>query len=231
MKLTVLESGESKAKRLFNNPEYVSKIKTFAIFTAENRDAIQMIRSQNRELNKELKRDLSGNNLEKSIIAGRYSYYKVKGKYGNVENSFLVYNITLEDAKSLCSKNGQQSFIFCYNNDGNLKFQFWANASRSGYSYKLVDEKDEFNVLDSDAPDYYTQISRDFKFTIPFDKFEVAAEDMIESIKSRCYRLGYSEDDIDRIIDESVNSEIYAKGRFHARATLVPFNGFGYVLE
>ena len=39
MKLMILEtSGESKAKTLFANPEKSKKIKTFAIFTAENRD-------------------------------------------------------------------------------------------------------------------------------------------------------------------------------------------------
>lgn len=226
MKLRISESGESKAKRLFKNPEYVSKIKTFAIFTAENRDAKQMNRKQNKELNKELKRDLSNADIEKSIISARYSYYKVKGKYGTIENSFIVYNITLDDAKSLCAKNGQQSFIFCTNDSGILRFQLWANASRSGYSYKLVDEKEEFNVLDDDAKDYYTQISRDFKFNIPFEKFTVAAEDMIESIILRCHKLGYSDVDIDRMISESTDSSIYAKGRFFARATMVPSDGF-----
>ena len=204
----------------------MNKIKTFAIFTAENKYAVQMSRDKNRELNNGLKNDLSNRDIEDSIISGRYSYYKVKGKYGNVENSFLIYNITLDDAKSLCAKNGQQSFIFGINDNGNLKFQFWANASRSGYSYKMVDEKDEFNMLDNDAPDYYTQIAKDFKFTIPFDKFEVAIEDMVESIKNRAYSLGYSDSDIDRLIEESVNTSIYAKGRFHARASLIPFGGF-----
>lgn len=222
MKLYIKESSEAKAKRLFQHPEYMDKIKTFAIFTAQNRDKISQSRAVNRELNKELKKDLAQKDIENSIINGRYSYYKVKGKYGNVENSFIVYNITLDDAKSLCAKNGQQSFIFAINDNGNLKFQFWANASRSGYSYKMVDEKEEFNILDDDAEDFYTQISRDFKFSIPFDKFEVAVSDMVESITNRAYSLGYTDEDIDRLIDESVNTDIYAKGRFFARASLVP---------
>lgn len=226
MRLTIDESGKSKAKRLFKNPEYVDKIKTFAIFTAENKDAVKMSSSQNTKLNKQLKKDLSNTDLENSIISGRYSYYKVTGKYGSVENSFIVYNITLEDVKSLCAKNGQQSFIFCNNNNGKLVFQFWANASKSGYSYKLVDEKEEFDILDDSAKDYYTQISRDFKINIPFDRFEVAAEDMVESIILRCYNLGYSITDVDRMIDESLDDTTYAKRRFIARASLVPNKGF-----
>ena len=218
--IVIDESSKHKAKRLFNNPDYMNKIKTFAIFTAENRDVVQMSRDQNRELNKGLKNDLSNRDIESSIISGRYSYYKVKGKYGNVENSFLIYNITLDDAKSLCAKNGQQSFIFGINDNGNLKFQFWANASRSGYSYKKVDERDSFDILDNDAENYYTQISRDFKFSIPFETFNVAIEDMVESINTKARRSGYSKADIMRLIDESVDTDIYAKGRYFARASL-----------
>ena len=222
MKLTINESGEAKAKRLFQHPEYMNKVKTFAIFTAQNRDKMSQSRAVNKELNKELKKDLAYKDIENSIINSRYSYYKVKGKYGNVENSFIVYNITLDDAKALCAKNGQQSFIFAINDNGNLKFQFWANASKSGYSYKKVDEKEEFDILDDDAEDFYTQISRDFKFSIPFDTFEVAVADMVESITNKAYSLGYTDIDIDRLIEESVNTEIYPKGRYFARATLTP---------
>lgn len=219
MKLHIVESGEVKAKRLFQHPEYMSKIKTFAIFTAENEDTQSYSRAVNKELNKELKKELS---FEKSLAHGRYSYYKVKGKYGNVENSFLVYNITLDDAKFLCANHKQQSFIFAINNDGNLKFQFWANASRSGYSYKKVDEKAEFNILDANAENLYTQISRDFKFSIPFTEFEVSAEDMVESITKKAYSSGYTDEDIDRLIEKSVNTNIHGKHRYFARGSLVP---------
>ena len=219
MKLHIAESGEAKAKRLFQHPEYMSKIKTFAIFTAENENKQSYSRAVNKELNKELKKALS---FEKNLADGRYSYYKVKGKYGNVEHSFIVYNITLDDAKSLCANHKQQSFIFAINDNGNLKFQFWANASRSGYSYKKVDEKAEFNILDDDAEDFYTQISRDFKFSIPFTEFEVSAEDMVESITKKAYSSGYTDEDIDRLIEESVDTNIYAKGRYFARGSLVP---------
>ena len=229
-KLRISESGKDTAKRLFKNPEYLKKIKTFAILTAENRDKTPMSRKVNKELNKNLKKELSYDNIEKNIIAGRYPYYKVKGKYGTVEHSFLIYNITLDDAKSLSANCGQQAFIFGTNDNGILKFQMWANASRSGYSYKLVDEKEEFDILDDDAPDFYTQISRDFKFSIPFETFEVDAADMIESIYNYSMNKGRSSDEVDDLIDESVNSAIYAKGRYFARATLVPPKGFNHTI-
>jgi hypothetical protein len=252
MKLRIAEtSGENRAKRLFKNPEYMNKIKTFAIFTAENRDKKDFDSDVNKTLNRSLKVDLaydkdkafnkyqqtksdktlkklydtgiSTDSLEKDLKLGHFGYYKVKGKYGNIEHSFIVYNLTLDDAKDICRKHGQQSFIFAYNNNGNLKFEFWANASKSGYSYKKVDEKEEFNIMDDDAPDYYTQIARDFKINIPFDNFEVSADDMIERIFKRKHELGYSDSAIQKLIDESTNPDYYKKGRYFARGTLIKY--------
>lgn len=226
MKLKIDESGKSNSKRLFKNLDYVKKIKTFAILTAENRDKTPMSRKVNKELNKSLKKELSYSSIEKNIISGRYPYYKVKGKYGSVEHSFIIYNITLSDAKSLSANCGQQAFIFGINNNGILKFQMWANASKSSYVYKMVDEKEEFDILDNDAPDFYTQISRDFKISIPFETFEVAIEDMVESLYNYGRSKGFSDLAIDKMIYESVDSSIYARGRYYARATLIPPKGF-----
>lgn len=250
MKLMILEtSGESKAKNLFANPEKSKKIKTFAIFTAENRDKrTDYDADENRVLNRNLKIDLaydkdaqraryskdktdkavsklaskgiSADAFEKNLRAGHYQYYKVKGKYGNIEHSFIVYNITLDDAKKFCERYGQQAFIYGYNNDGNLKFEMWANRSKSGYSFYKIDEKDTFNVVDSDAEDFYTQISRDYKINIPFEEFEFAPDDMIESIDRVKEDRGYSDEAVMHFIDESVDESISGKYRYFARATL-----------
>lgn len=250
MKLMILEtSGESKAKTLFANPEKSKKIKTFAIFTAENRDKrTDYDADENRVLNRNLKIDLaydkdtqrsryskdktgkavsklaskgiSTDSFEKNLRAGHYHYYKVKGKYGNIEHSFIVYNITLDDAKKFCERYGQQAFIYGYNNDGNLKFEMWANRSKSGYSFYKIDEKDTFNVVDSDAEDFYTQISRDYKINIPFEEFEFAPDDMIESIDRVKEDRGYSDEAVMHFIDESVDESISGKYRYFARATL-----------
>ena len=232
MKLRINESGESNAKRLFNNPDYMQKIKTFAILTAENRDATPVQRKVNKELNRELKKNLSSQGIEKNIISSRYPYYKVKGKYlGTVEHSFIIYNITLDDAKHLSEVCGQQAFIFVLNNNGLLKFQMWANASRSGYSYKMVDEKEEFDICDVDAQDNYTQISRDFKFSIPFTAFGVDAADMIESIYAYCDEMGHSKESVDAFIEESMNTSVIAKKRYFSRGTIIPPRGFNKCLD
>ena len=250
MKLKIMEtSGKSKAKNLFAHPEKSKRIKTFAIFTAENRDKRSDYDSdENRLLNRNLKVDLAYDkdtqkarlskdktdkalsklaskgipvdSFEKNIRSGHYHYYKVKGKYGNVEHSFIVYNITVDDAKKLCEKYGQQAFIFGYNDNGSLKFEMWSNRSKSGYSFYKIDEKDTFNVLDSDAEDFYTQISRDYKINIPFEVFEFAPEEMIESIDRVKNERGYSDSAVMHFIDESLDSSISAKYRYFAKATL-----------
>lgn len=212
-------SAESKAKKLFTNPSKSGYIKTFAIFTANNPDAEQTARKKNISLNKELKGDMKFD-IEKELNNGYWSYYKVKGKYGNVENSFIVYNITLSDAKELSAKYHQQSFIYGTNEDGKLTFAFYANRSKSKYDYVKVDEKDSFDILDKDAENYYTQISRDFKFSIPFDVFEVAADQMIEELDERKEQIKWSENDVVECIKNSLDEKKTNTRKYQLRATL-----------
>lgn len=201
MRFTLVETTrETKAKRLFTSPSYMKKVLTFAIFTAQNPDKVKASREDNTKNNKLLQRALS--------LRG-FQYYKVKGKYDDVENSYIVYNLSLGDAKELCKTFGQQSFIFGINKDGKLEFQFWANQSRSSYSYKMVDSKDAY-VSDKDFENYYTQIAKDFKFNIPFSVFDVAPQDMVEKMEnlensSNQYKM-YIQDNLQESIDDTLTS-------------------------
>ena len=113
-----------------------------------------------------------------TLNSGMYHYYKVKGKYDSVEHSFLVYNLSINNAKYLCEEFCQESFIFGINTGDKLVFQFWKNTGKNGYHYVMTDERDIF-IDTTDANQDYTQISRDFKFTIPFEKFEIANENLL----------------------------------------------------
>ena len=228
-------SSEAKAKRLFLHPSVMEYIKTFAIFTAYNPDAKQQPKAVNKRLQKHLKADLSYGtprfieknesdftieDIEKAVIDGHWHYYKTKGVYFNVEQSLLVYNITLDEAKSLCEKYHQQSFVFGKNDNGVLKFEFYANRSRNGHSYIKVDEREDFKIVGADADNLYTQIARDFKINIPFEVFEVAAENMVESINKKNALLKWSKDSILNCIAESVNESLTGKRRYFMRTTL-----------
>ena len=250
MKLKINETNaKTKATNLFKHPMCSPKIKTFAIFTGENRDKrTDYTSAENKYLNNIVKRDLSHNNtdfnngddsdntanrlvnkgldlnkLEQDLNSGYYSYYKVKGNYDNIEHSFIVYNIRLDDMKRLCEKYGQQSFIYGYNDKGTLKFEFWANKCKTSNKYKYfkIDECDTFNLLDDNAKNYYTQISRKFKFSIPFTKFEFAPNEMIEAISRKQKDNNWSDNDVDYFINESLDDNINPKYRYYARANLL----------
>lgn len=216
MKIIKETKRETKAKRIFTNPKYMSKILTFAIFTASNPDKVQTSRETNLVHNKNLERAL------KTMTERGYQFYKVKGKYDNVEDSYIVYNISLSDTKALCSMFGQQSFIFATNDNGDLTFQFWANASRSGYNYKKVDEKKTY-VLDNDFENYYTQISRDFKFNIPFDVFDVSPSDMVETMEmfeeNNQNYAKYLSDNLKESVDDTLtsNARLLARSRLYGK--------------
>ena len=211
--------SETKAKRLFSVPSAMKHIKTFAIFTAENPNAQTMSRSANDDRMKDLKSKLS---FETSLHQGGYYYYKVKGKYGDTEHSVLVYNILLEDAKDFACKYEQQSFIFGTNDDGKLHFEFWANRKKDGYKYSKLDEKDIVNINNEETEEYYTQISKDFRIAIPFEKFEWAADEMYESFKRKMIRTNSNPSDtnIDTQIMRSLDENITGKYRYYARKTL-----------
>lgn len=227
-------SSEVKAKRLFISPGSMSDIKTFAIFTPENPDAISLTSKENELKRKNLKSAISYNsdeydkkynrNIDKedelqNILRTRhFYYYKVKGKYGNVEHSFIVYNISLEDAKQTNAVAHQQSFIFGTNRDGKLHFEFWANRSKTSYNYIKIDERDTY-IDATDFEDYYTQISNDFKFNIPFEVFNVSTDKMIEFYNRKKQNNDYALD-LEENINDCLNDKFTFKGRELARMKL-----------
>lgn len=200
---------KSKATQLFKEPGK-SRIKTFAIFTAENPNAIAVSRDKNKEFNKSLKQTL-GDLMTDVLNNGMYHYYKVKGKYGSTEHSFLVYNLTVKSAKYLCEEFCQESFIFGINHGDHLSFQFWKNTGKNGYHYVMVDEKDWFNDT-TNSTDNYTQISKEFKFTIPFEIFELANESLLEYYDKKCALYEQYKDSLDSYI-EACTDELRT-GRF-----------------
>lgn len=225
--ISISEGGEQKAKRLFTNPQHSYKIKTFAILTFYNRDKKTQSKKDNTNQNKLLKGYLGNKDnikiddkiveLER-ILKQKTPYYKAKGKYGDKEQSLIIYNISFNEAYRLAQLGGQQSFIWGTNDNGILKFEFWANASKTEgkYIYKKVDERDKFNILDNDVEDYYTQISRDFKFNIPFEQFEVSQDELIE----RYNNSGLNDDEIDYFINESMDDDYNEKYKLNCRLRL-----------
>ncbi len=156
-------------------------IKTWGIITAENPMAHSFSDEENAKRDKALRQHLAKSNLE---------YLKVKGQYGNPENSLFLINPSLRDMTEIATKFGQESFIFATNsNDGDFSFDAgyyeteapaaekkkFADPEYVGdqnHSYKYNKSITKNNIIDQkDADDFFTSIKaqgRKFKFQIPF---------------------------------------------------------------
>lgn len=117
-------------------------IKTIAILTAENPQAIPMSKEFNSEANAKLVDDLSVLKLGFKKIKGSYSEREEDDKSPIVEeNSFIVNNISMESAIKLGTKYKQESII--YAETGNV-----AKDGSIAMTFRLIG-------TDKDKPDYY----------------------------------------------------------------------------
>ena len=95
------ESGYARVRQMMLG--LVPTIDTVGILTAQNPGGQPGTPAENREANKSLMADLVGSN---------YGVIPIEGSYGGPENSFLVPNITREDAVGLGIKYGQEAVIW-----------------------------------------------------------------------------------------------------------------------
>ena len=159
-------------------------IKTWGIITAENPLGLEFPKEINAKRDKNLRAKLANSNTE---------YMKVKGQYGNPENSLFVINPALKDMEKMASEFGQESFIFATNTkDGEFSFDAGyyemgiSDAEKEKLKQKLQDDPEykipktitykksitkKRIINQKDADDFFTSIKthgRNFKFQIPF---------------------------------------------------------------
>lgn len=90
-------SRRQKAQRAINN--IGSRVKTYAILTSENPMGNRFSKSDNAQLI---------NRLKSYLKNGNFVWFPVKGMYGEKENSFIVYNISLTDTLDIAKKFNQE---------------------------------------------------------------------------------------------------------------------------
>lgn len=173
-------------------------IRTMAILTSENLRYDVSADGTNKNNNDRRE------NLEKDLKLGHYAWFSVKGQYEGKENSYIVYNISLENALYLGRKFGQESIIFI--EDGHC--QYWEQNGDGKYT--KTHEREMSQRLDmTNAADYYTQVIRAFKFQIPFfDGSDENRQTMNESIKY-----------VDKVIKQHVKDLNEAMKRIDATLT------------
>lgn len=206
MKRQINESGFSRLMQMMSG--MVPNVKTFAIITWENPMAIQISNEENNVLNNKLKKLLKG---------GNWAYRQIKGKYGSVENPFVINNINENDAISIGLKGQQESIIF-----GEVE-------SADKISIKLIEcktkailgEKSFWKNMSDDTEDYYSEF-KGRKFIFPFfENKDVISENNV------FYRDLLSEDtqqvielDKDWILERMLSSKRTNTSKYITRGTV-----------
>jgi hypothetical protein len=164
-------------------------IHTIGIISAENPMGIESSINHNKEATESLKSILT---------TGRWGYRPVVGKYGSVENSFIVNNISLDDLLNLGKRFKQESVIFA----SRIK-----NREYIGMKFQLIRTDDEIGKIEGtqnifisrkDSEDFYTQY-RGRKFIIPF---------------YGTLDISGNFDDWDKIIDNDYTNSIWIDGEY-----------------
>ena len=168
------------AKSLYMKGKTFSNIKCFAILTAQNPNSVETSYAINKKLNKELKNDLKAAHIIFIPIQGHYS--------GNIENSYLLFNVCIDEIKNLAGKYEQTSFFYSYpSEDGDLISEYWEKTNinepynKNKNDYKFINKTTSWKNEKS-AKDNYTIIGNDFKYTINPEVFEPIDKKISENL-------------------------------------------------
>jgi len=148
-------------------------VQSFGIITPENPSGKEADPHYNASVREE---------FENFLKKMKYKFFRVKGKYGSEEKSYMVLNINLADLKFIANEYRQKAFIYA------KQFVDSKGEPSMNYYYYEVDKKNrkwkkdyqyEYRVLSStphvkDArglKNFYTSL-KSFKFNIPFPIFE-----------------------------------------------------------
>lgn len=105
---------------------------------------------------------------------GHFNYVEIKGKYGSLEHTLMIFNIPLDDAKAIASDFGQLSFFYGITNINNavdgittsiLHYYKTLNCCKT---YGLVEASNDIKFVD-DAADFFSKFG--FKFRISMKEF------------------------------------------------------------
>ena len=224
----VLSETSRRQKAIKNFLGVNNKVKTFGIITAENPMGMKIGSQENMKRN---------SMLTSFLRSKQYMYCQVKGKYGNIEHPFMVYNVSLEDMKTIGRTFDQERFIYAEidNKQGqpHVEFSFYKkdfsentnidNGKRltpSQREYRFIESKGVYVRINTEADDDFTAIGRNFKFSIPFDIFSEAINRFNDFISERCEKYEEYNNSCERLIRESIQPNRTAHSRRIKRAQL-----------
>lgn len=222
--------NEKFAKNIWINGKETAGIKCFAILTSENANSLNPNKLSGQErrdalkINKKNKRDLltylKQNHLKFTPVQGKFD--------GATENSYMIFNISFEQAKRLSGKFEQTSFFYCYpNGKGDVISEYWEKEdSNKPYSsvkndYVCKETTTAWTKLSKDTEDNYSVIGGDFKYTIDLKLFESVNNDIINNAKQIVESSG---NDCETI--QSVITRAYMCIDYRANTWRMKLNGY-----
>ena len=189
MKKNELIENSNRYRRLkrglFGDPS--GKIRTFAIISAENPlgwknstedefkqkylDWTKNKKQWNRERVDEIEATVLLHKIEETgnsgLRYGGFIYVPLKGKYGDLEKSYIIFNLTLSDAKTIARDYGQESFFYANVKEDKSTIAYYV-TNDGCKTYKLVDISETVSD-ESEAEDYFSKFG--FKFRINMREF------------------------------------------------------------
>ena len=225
---SIISETSHRQKTIKNFLGTNNKVKTFGIITAENPMGVELGEQDNQKRNKM---------LISFLRSKQYVFCHVKGKYSNMEHPFMVYNISIEDMKTIGRTFDQESFIFAEieNEQGqpHVIFSFYKkDFSEMGNSYNgqrlkpsqreycFIESKDVYVKIDNESETDFTATGRNFKFSIPFDIFNESIKRYNDFINERCIKHDKYNYLCNKLITESIQANRTDHSRRLRRAQL-----------
>lgn len=196
------------AKGFFINGQKKYKgIGSFGIISADNSNSTKSSSSYNKKNRKDLNKILKDMN---------YIYVPIDGYYqGNIEKSYLIFNISFSMLENLAHKYRQTSFFYCYREENEIISEYWETKNTElehSYSYNEYEMKDKssiYNIITDEEVEAYSIIGRNFKFNIQLSIFDILNEQIINRVTNISDKVNK---DIETILYESTNLIFNFKG-------------------
>ena len=195
MKLYFESERFKKVKRsLFGDP--TGKIKTFAIVSPENplgwknaddeeiKERFRKWQDNPHEWNELSKKRLTTDYLqmrvqktgEACLRIGGFNYVPIKGFYKEHEKSYIIFNISLEDAKEIALSFGQESFFYGEVSSDKSIISYY-ETSDACKTYKLI-EKSSTITFEDEADRFFSKFG--FKFRINMRIFGDSVPEVVD---------------------------------------------------
>ena len=144
---------------------------------------------------------MSDDNFKKALKLGNFTYTPLKGHYGNAEKSYIIFNLTLADAKVLAKDYQQESFFYgkTFGKGENSTISYYLTRNQ-GETYDEIEQSDTI-TLETDAEDFFSKFGikyrinmNEFGYEIPEVKNKVHFEESLNEKRTFLSRARHRKD-------------------------------------